>query len=102
MRCIIKKLALLSAALLMMTVPALADEGAMGSKGDVGQQPEKNECLLVSMNCANQVDTIQQRIDRIKGEISKGTDVYTSDELRRLNRQLEEANKLLEYEFVGG
>src|SRR5450631_689644 len=102
MRSIHKKLSLLAAALMIVAVPALADEGSMGSKIEQGQQSEKNECLLVAMNCADQVDSIQQRIDRIKGEISRGTDVYTNEELRRLNMKLEDAVKTLEDESVGG
>ena len=102
MRSIHKKLSLLAAALMIVAVPALADEGSMGSKIEQGQQVEKNECLLVAINCGNQVDTIQQRIDRIKGEISRGSVVYTNDELRRLNRELEEANKTLEDLNSGG
>jgi TolA-binding protein len=102
MRCIIKKLSLLTAALMIAAVPALADEGSMGKKIEQGQQVQKNECLLIAMNCADQVDTIQQRIERIKGEISRGSGVYTNDELRRLNRQLEDANKTLEDLSAGG
>ena len=102
MRCIIGKLTLLAAALLILSVPVLADEGAVDKMIDQGQQVNKNECLLVAKDCGNQVDTIQERIDRIKGEISRGTDVYTNDELRRLNRELEEANKTLEEQSYGG
>jgi uncharacterized protein involved in exopolysaccharide biosynthesis len=102
MRCIIRKLSLLAAALMILAVPALADEGSVVKGFDQGQQVEKNECLLVAMNCANQEDTIQQRIDRIKGEISRGTDVYSRDELRRLDRELEEATKTLEQLSFGG
>jgi hypothetical protein len=102
MRCIINKLSLVVVALMIVAVPALADEGSMGSRFEQGQQAEKNECLLVALNCGNQVDSIQQRIDRIKGEIGRGTAVYTNDELRRLNRELEEANKILEDELAGG
>jgi TolA-binding protein len=102
MRCIIRKLSLLAAALMIAAVPALADEGSMDKKIEQGQQVQKNECLLIAMNCADQVDTIQQRIERIKGEISRGTGVYTNDELRRLNRQLEDANKTLEDLSAGG
>src|ERR1700681_1709687 len=102
MRRIIKRLSLLAAALMMLAVPALADEDATDDMLGQGQQDEKNECLLVSMNCANQVDSIQQRIDRIKGEIERGSDVYTNDELRILNRQFEETIKNLEELNMGG
>lgn len=102
MRRIFRKLALLTAALMIVAVPALAGEGTREGRLERGQQVDKNECLLASVNCRNEVDTIQQRIDRIKGEISRGTDVYTGDELRRLNRQLDEANRTLEGLSVGG
>jgi hypothetical protein len=102
MRRIAKRITLLAAALMIVAVPVLADEGSMDSRIEPGQQVEKNECLLVAKNCGDQVDTIHERIDRIKGEISRGSDVYTNDELRRLNRELEEANKTLEGLSFGG
>jgi len=102
MRSILKRVALLAAALMILAVPALADEGAMDRMMEQGQQVDKNECLLVAVNCGNQMDTIQQRIERIRGEIARGSDVYSNDELRRLNRQLEEANKALEDMSLGG
>jgi hypothetical protein len=102
MRCILRKLSLATLALLISAVPVLAAEGAMDKMPEQGRQAGRDECLLVSLNCANQVDSIQQRIDRIKGEISRGTDVYTNDELRMLNRKLDEATKTLEDETIGG
>jgi hypothetical protein len=102
MRNMMRKLVLLTAALMIMAMPVLAAEGSMDRLPDQGQQVDKNECLLASVNCPNQVDTLQQRIDRIRGEIARGTDLYTNDELRRLNRELEEATKYLEMESVGG
>ena len=102
MRFIIRKLTLLAAALMILAVPALADEGAMDRINEEGQKADKNECLLVSRNCANEVDSIQQKIDRIRGEISRGTDVYTTDELRILNMRLEEATRTMEDINLGG
>lgn len=102
MRCIAKRITLLAAALMIVAVPVLADEGSMDSRIEPGQRVEKNECLLVVKNCGNQVDTIQERIDRINGEISRGNDVYTNDELRILNRELDEAHKTLEGLSIGG
>ena len=102
MRCSIRKLTLLAAALMLLAVPVLADEGAMDKALEEGQQEGKNECLLVAINCPGQVDTIQQRIDRIKGEIARGSDVYTNDELRKLNGRLDEAIKNLEELSTGG
>lgn len=102
MRRMIRKLSLLAAALMIMAVPVLAEEGAVKSMTDEGLRTEKNECLLVAMNCANQVDSIQQRIDRIQKEIGRGEAVYTRDELRRLNERLEDANKTLDSLVNGG
>jgi hypothetical protein len=102
MRNMLRRLTLLAAALMIMAVPVLAAEGSMDRMIEQGQQVNKNECLLAAVNCPNQVDTLQQRIDRIRGEIARGTDVYTTDELRRLDRELEETTKNLEMETVGG
>jgi len=93
-------LSVLAATLLIAAMPALSDEGTMGGVGSMGEQAQpgqKDECLLVAMDCGNKVDSIQQRIDRINKEISRGTDVYTADELKRLNEQLEDASKTLEF-----
>jgi len=102
MRCIIRKLTLVAVAVLMMAVPARADESAVGKTLEEGQQAGKNECLLVAINCANQVDSIQQRIERIKGEIARGTEVYTNDELNKLGRKLDDAIKTLDEISLGG
>ena len=102
MRCMISKLTLLAAVLMITTVPVFADDAAMDKAIQQGHQGEKDECLLVSLNCANQVDTIQQRIDRIKGEISRGSDVYTNDELNKLNRELDETIQQLDDLNQGG
>ena len=97
MRRMIRKLSLLAAALMIMAVPVLAEEGTKKTMLDESQRYEKNECLLASMNCAAQVDSIQQRIERIQKEIGRGDAVYTRDELRRLNDRLEDANRTLEF-----
>lgn len=102
MRSMIHKITLLAAALMIMTVPVLAAEGTMEKSFGQGEQGGKNECLLVAMNCANQVDTIQQRIERIQKEIGRGTNVYTKDELKRLERDLEDANNTLKDLNMGG
>jgi len=86
---------------IVAALPALAEEG-MGNTMDQNQQGPKNECLLYARNCADQVDSIQQRIDRLRGEIARGSDVYTKDELRRLNKQLDDAIRILEAESFGG
>lgn len=103
MRSITRKIVLLTAALMMVAVPVVADEGATNlAKDPPMQQGEKNECLLVAMNCGNQVDSIQQRIERIQREIGRGTAVYSNDELGRLREQLDEANRVLNDITFGG
>jgi hypothetical protein len=91
----------LAVAMLINAVPSFSDEGykTMGGEEATGQ---KDECLLVARNCPDSVDSIQQRIDKLQREVNKGTGVYTNDELRILNRKLEDANKLLETMIVGG
>jgi len=102
MRFIIRKITLVAAALMLLAVPVLADEAAKYEAIEQGQQEGRDECLLVALNCPNQVDTIQQRIERIKGEIARGSYVYTNDELGILNRQLEEAERNLQELGAGG
>jgi hypothetical protein len=85
--------AALMAATIISALPVLAAEGGMGYDSD--QQPQKDECLLVSQNCRDSVDNIQQRIDRLHREINKGTSVYTPAELRQLEFQLRETNEML-------
>lgn len=101
MRYVLKRISLLAAALLIAAVPVLADEGSMDRSFDQGMQSEKNECLLVATNCGNSVDSFQQRIDRIRGEIARGSDVYTQDELSRLNRELNEYIKAMNEQQLG-
>lgn len=56
----------------------------------------KDECLLASRNCRDQVDTIQQKMVRLNGEIAKGTRVYNAQELKVLQGKLREVNAQLD------
>jgi peptidoglycan hydrolase CwlO-like protein len=58
-------------------------------------QAQKNECLLASKNCTNQVDDIYKRMQRLDKEIKKGTKVYTPQELKQLQQKLTETQELL-------
>ena len=95
MRRIIRRISLLAAALMIMAVPVLAEEGAVMPSMESGEQGVKNECLLVARNCGDQRDSILERIDRLQSEIKRGTDVYTNDELKRLQDKLDDTNKNL-------
>lgn len=87
-----------AAAMMFSALSIRADEGTVGGYGgERMEKPQKDECLLVSKNCANDVDSLQERITRLNGEISKGTDVYTPAELRSLENQRDEAIHFLDY-----
>jgi hypothetical protein len=103
MKAIALKISTLFAAILLSVLPALAGEmgTGMGTGMDQEQQGQKDQCLLMAMNCGDRIDTIQQRIGRISHEISKGSAVYTGDELRQLDSQLNDARRTLE-SLIGG
>lgn len=93
MKTLAANLAVLTAVTLISAVQVVAGEGmGMG----VNERTQKDECLIVSQSCRNSVDSIQQRIDRLSREISKGGSVYSKDELRYLEFQLKDATRTLE------
>lgn len=98
MRRLVSVFTILAASVLLTGSTLMANERMDKSAPENG----KDECLLVSMNCANQVDSIQMRIERLNKEIAKGTDVYTSDELNVLKNKLEDATRNLESITTGG
>lgn len=84
---------MLSAAIFMLSsVPAFSQM----------TQAEKDECLLASKNCMNQVDDIQKRVKKLDKEIKKGTKVYTPEELNKLQQKLKETQLLLDSLERGG
>jgi hypothetical protein len=58
-------------------------------------QAEKDECMLASRNCTDQVDDIYKRMHRLDQEIKKGKKVYTTAELKKLQMKLTETQELL-------
>ncbi len=102
MRYSMRKIALLAAALMIMAVPVLAEDGPLRP----GMEPEglkDKECILVAMNCdVDRFDSIRQSVDRIQSEINRGSGVYTSDELKRLQERLDEATRTLNDSTSGG
>ncbi|MBI5655457.1 MAG: hypothetical protein HZC44_00965 [Geobacter sp.] len=85
---------LMATALFAAAVPAMAMEhGAQHSQQDVECA---KECDLLLRNCAQEVDSIQQRIQRIKKAIeTNGAKPENLEELRILNKKLKEANETL-------
>lgn len=82
----------MAAAVMMFSLPAVADEGTMGQKTESASGAQKDECLLVAMNC--NVDSINARVTRIEREISKGSAVYTDEELKKLEGELRDATRI--------
>jgi len=62
---------------------------------DAPQASTKDECLLASKGCMNEVDSIQQKMRKINNEIKKGKKVYSAEELKKLEQKLKEANEIL-------
>jgi hypothetical protein len=84
------------ATLLISVIPVLSAEK------EEFQTPKKDLCLLLAKNCQDNSYVLQQRIDRLRGEIFKGTTVYTHDELNILRKKLDDATKALEFVFSEG
>jgi hypothetical protein len=106
---IARTMTIIAASMLFSAIPVLADEGNMGSTGSQApqvQQGQKDECLLVAINCGSvpdSMDSIQHRINRLNREIGRGTDVYTPEELQNLREQRNEYNlQILRMESFGG
>jgi len=59
------------------------------------QTEGKNDCLVYGKNCPNAVDSLPERIAKLKTEIAKGTKVYTAEELKLLERRLKEDNETM-------
>ena len=78
---------LMAAFMVSAAVPVMAAEM---SKAD------KDQCLLYSKSCMNEVDSLQQKMKKLNQEINKGTKVYSADELKKLNEKLKEAEDLMD------
>lgn len=79
---------------LFSTVPAFSMEH--GASHDQADEQCRKECEMLLKNCAQEVDSIQQRIGKLQTEIKeKGADKYTLEELKTLERKLKEANETL-------
>jgi len=61
------------------------------------QDQHKDECLLLARNCGTSAVSIQDKIARLKEEISKGRAVYTVEELNNLKQKLDEVSRILDY-----
>ncbi|MBJ6726723.1 coiled-coil domain-containing protein [Geomesophilobacter sediminis] len=75
----------LASFLVAATVPAFAQTS----------QNQRDECLLTSRNCMDQVDDLQKRVHKLNRELKKGTRAYSPDELKKLQQKLRETNEQL-------
>lgn len=84
----------MATALFAVAVPAMAIEhGAMHNQHD---EECAKECDLLLRNCAQEVDSIQQRIQRIKKAIdANGAKPEHAEELKILNKKLKEVNETM-------
>lgn len=80
-------IAVMAALALSATTMAFAANTATSSK---------DECLLASKGCKDQVDSIQQKIKKINTELKKGKKTYSAEELKKLEQKLKEANEILD------
>ncbi len=85
---------LMATSLFAAAVPVMAMEhGTMKTQMD--EQCAK-DCDLLLKDCAQEVDSIQQRIQKIKSAIeTNGAKPEHLEELKILNKQLKEANQTL-------
>lgn len=91
-------IALLAATLFAAAVPAFATEHAAkhGMNHDVSNADCAKECDMLLKNCAQDVDTIQQKIQKLKGAIKQeGADQAKLGEIRILKQKLDEAKATL-------
>ncbi len=87
---------LLAAAMVAATVPTFAMEHMHDGHAKTMNAEQAKECDMLLKNCAMEVDSIQERIGKLKAAISeKGADAYTVEELKVLNKKLKEANDAL-------
>jgi len=93
-----KKLVILVAiSLFAVAAPVLADEMPRhGASHQAMDDQCAKECAMLLKNCAQEVDSIQDRIRKLQVEINdKGSNTYTLEELKILNKRLQEANETL-------
>lgn len=91
MKNLLAVLALVAASMLYST-SGLSEEKSTGLSDDYGQykayELNKDQCLIVAKNCSGPSDPVLRRVERLNKEIDKGSSVYTPEELKVLQEQL--------------
>ena len=93
-----KTLALLmTLSLFAIAVPVLAEEVHQhGASHQHKDEQCTKECDMLLKDCAQEVDSINDKIRKLQVEINeKGATTYTLEELKILNKKLKEANDQL-------
>jgi len=85
---------LMAATLFTAAVPAFAAEH--GGSHDPADVQCAKECEMLLKNCSQEVDSIQQRIKKLKAAIKKdGADQQKLEDLKTLKQKLAETDALL-------
>lgn len=93
-----KLVILMAISLFALAAPVLAEEVQRHGASHLTQDEQcAKDCAMLLKNCAQEVDSIQDRIRKLKVAINeKGANTYTVEELKILNEKLKGANDLLE------
>ena len=88
---------IMAVSLFAAAVPVMAEDMHRHGASHKHQDEQcAKECDLLLRNCAQEVDSIQDRITKLRAATSEnGADTYTLEELKILNRKLKEANETL-------
>jgi TolA-binding protein len=89
---------LMATSLFAAAVPAMAmdmDHGRMQNQQQVDAQCVK-DCDLLLRNCGQEVDSIQQKIQKLQSAVQDNSSAYTRDQLNKLKQQLKDAKDTLE------
>jgi septal ring factor EnvC (AmiA/AmiB activator) len=89
-----KLLVVLMALGLFAAMPVLAAEHE-------GMKMDSHEGMMMetpdgARECALQAESIQQKIKRLNTEVAQGTKKHSAEDLKKLENQLKETNKLLD------
>jgi len=85
----------LVAASVLYATPVFSAEKAGGLPNEYGGDSSyellighKDQCLIVARYCPDETDAVLKRVERLNREIEKGSSVYTPEELKSLQEQL--------------
>ena len=88
---------LMALSLFVAATPVLAEEEHQhGASHQAMDEQCAKECAMLLKNCSQEVDSLQDRIRKLRVEIDeKGANTYTLAELKILNEKLKEADDLM-------